>query len=212
VGPSESDASLDTEDRILHAAQRVFVRRGVSGTRMQEIADEADVNRALLNYYFRTKKRLAEAVFVRVARSFFPQMLQILSSDLPLRDKLQKTIDTELRLLSQNPYLPGYLIAEFQYRSDELRQLISQAVPVDRVRSTLLGTLQEQLDDAADRGELRPTGAEDLVVSLVSQVIFPFAAAPMLQALLGLDRSARDAMMERRRDDLADTILRGLSA
>ena len=59
-----------TEQRILDAADAVFVRRGTDGARMQEIAAEAGVNKALLHYYYRTKDGLAEAVFRRVAGTF----------------------------------------------------------------------------------------------------------------------------------------------
>src|SRR5688500_1923646 len=77
---------VDTERRILDAAHVVFVRRGTAGARMQEIADEARVNKALLHYYFRSKVRLAEAVFQRVARALFARLAQILMSEAQLDD------------------------------------------------------------------------------------------------------------------------------
>ena len=43
-----------TEEKILEAATNVFVSKGMDGARMQEIADEAGINKALLHYYFRT--------------------------------------------------------------------------------------------------------------------------------------------------------------
>ena len=63
---------VDTEARILEAAHRVFVRRGVAAARTQEIADEAGVNKALLHYYYRSKEKLANAVFLQAARAMFP--------------------------------------------------------------------------------------------------------------------------------------------
>jgi len=177
---------------------------------MQEIADEADVNKALLHYYFRSKERLAEAVFLRAARTLFPRMLRIIASDLPLREKLHRAVATELDILEQNPYLPGYLISEFQYRPDRLHELLSGAVSVAQMRSAVMDTLQRQLDAEVAAGRLRPTRVEDLMVALLSQLVFPFAAAPMLQAILGLDEEARLAMTARRRAGLADALLRSL--
>src|SRR5581483_12265009 len=97
----------DTERAILDAAHAVFVRRGTAGARTQEIAKEAGVNQALLHYYFRTKERLAEAVFTRAACELFPRVLGILASDASLEDKVARVVDVELTQLLQTPYLPG---------------------------------------------------------------------------------------------------------
>src|SRR5215471_11055915 len=98
----------DTETRILDAAHRVFVRSGTAGARTQEIAKEAGVNSALLHYYFRTKERLAEAVFRRAAGQLMPAVIRILASDIPLDEKVAHVVEVELRQLSATPYLPGY--------------------------------------------------------------------------------------------------------
>lgn len=211
---SPSDPSADassrepTAQRILDAAHRVFLRHGVAGTRTQDVADEAGVNRALINYYFRSKEGLAEAVFLGAVRSFFPRLLASLVAGGSLREKLRRAVATQIDFLDANPYLPGYLIAEFQYHPDRLRTLLDTTVPADRIRRDVLTEIQAQLDAEAEAGRLRPTRAEDLVVTLQAQVIYPYAAAPMIEATLGLDRDARDAMMARRRDDLADAVLR----
>ena len=200
-----------TEQKIFEAAREVFLRKGTARARMQDIADEAGVNKALLHYYFRSKERLAEAVFLRAARTLFPRMLQTLASDRPLREKLQRVVDLELDMLEENPYLPGYILSEFQHRHDELRALLKQVVPIDDMRDDVLDTLQQQLDAEAEAGRLRPTRAVDLMVTLIAQMIFPFAAAPMLDVALGLGEEERAAMVERRRDDLVDLILRSFA-
>jgi AcrR family transcriptional regulator len=204
-------SQADTETQILEAAHRVFLRRGTAGARTQEIADEAGVNKALLHYYFRTKEKLAEAVFLRAARTLFPQMLQALASGAPLHEKLQQAVEVELGILEANPYLPGYLIAEFQYRPDHLRSLLGDALPADAMRRAVFDKLQHQLDAEAEAGRLRPARAEDLLVALIAQLVFPYAAAPMLEAVLGLGEQEREAMMERRRETLAEALLRSLA-
>lgn len=205
-----TDKTPETEALILEAAHRVFLRRGTAGARTQEIADEAGVNKALLHYYFRSKERLAEAVFQRAARTLFPRLVQALASDRPLREKLHEAVEAELDILLQNPYLPGYLIAEFQYHPDRLRDLVTDALPIQAVRHAVFDTLQRQLDEEAEAGRLRPTRAEDLMVMLMAQLVFPFAAAPMLETMLGLDDEARRLFITRQRDGLADQVLRSL--
>lgn len=199
-----------TEERILEAAQRVFVRRGMSGARTQEIADEAGVNRALINYYFRSKDKLADAVFLRVARSLFPALMRTLASDLPLREKLQATIDLEFDTLAKHPFLPLYVLAELQYHPERLQGFLNQSLPLNQMRTVVLSKLQQQLDAEAEAGRLRPSRAEDVLVTLISLMIFPFAASSMIETVLGFSQEDQQAMRERRRADLADFVLRGL--
>lgn len=217
VNPSWEDFSSigmtkdqQTEERILEAAQRVFVRRGMSGARTQEIADEAGVNRALINYYFRSKDKLADAVFLRVARSLFPALMRTLASDLPFREKLQATIDLEFDTLAKHPFLPLYVLAELQYHPERLQAFLNQSLPLNQMRTVVLSKLQQQLDAEAEAGRLRPSRAEDVLVTLISLMIFPFAASSMIETVLGFSQEDQEVMRERRRADLADFVLRGL--
>src|SRR4030095_1411114 len=96
IKSSGQSRDRDTEQRILDAAHAVFLRRGTAGARMQEIAKEADVNPALLHYYFRSKARLAEAVFQRAAMQLMPAVIGILGSDAELGGKGRQGVDVEL--------------------------------------------------------------------------------------------------------------------
>src|SRR6478609_8715556 len=98
--PSPAD---DTETRILDAAHAVFLRSGTAGARMQEIADEAGVNKALLHYYFRNKERLAGAVFERVARGLFSRVGQVATADMELEDKVRAIIAVYLDQFAETP-------------------------------------------------------------------------------------------------------------
>jgi TetR/AcrR family transcriptional regulator len=62
----------ETERKILQAAREVFQRKGLYGARMQEIADAAGINKALLHYYFRNKDKLFDAIFSDVFQNFIP--------------------------------------------------------------------------------------------------------------------------------------------
>src|SRR4051794_36711167 len=95
----------DTKARILDAADEIFVRRGVDGARMQEIADHAGVNKALLHYHFRSKAELARAVWLRIASSFAPGILEMMTSDLPLNDKIDRFVEAYHARLTRHPYL-----------------------------------------------------------------------------------------------------------
>lgn len=200
-----------TEDRILEAAQRVFTRSGISGARTQDIADEAGVNRALINYYFRSRDNLAQAVFLRAAGSFFPALMKTLAGDDPLEAKIRRVVEIEYAMLNENPYLPLYVLAELQYQPDKLKALLHERLPVSDMRSAAMARLQDQLDRAAAEGKIRPTRTEDLVITLISLIIFPFAASGMIDIMMGISPREQHTLRTRRRDDLAGFIMRGLA-
>jgi len=207
--PAPADA--DTESRILDAAHSVFVRHGTAGARMQEIAREAGVNQALLHYYFRSKKGLADAVFRRAVMTVIPPVIQLLGSDTPLPDKIERAVHLYLDNLSRTPILPGYLLAELNHHPERAQQLFRAMTGLDRneFAPRVLARLRAQITAQVRAGNMRPTRAEDLVITLVSLCLFPFAARPMLTAILGMDDDEFARLIKRRRADLPDFILRG---
>lgn len=202
----------DTEASILEAARRVFVRRGTAGARMQQIADEAGVNKALLHYYFDDKATLSAAVFQEAARSLFPRVLQVLGSEMSLEEKVERVVRIELDHLSKNPFLPGYILTELHSQPDRAEELIA-SLAGERAKSLVprvLETLRAQLEERAREGTLRPIDPRQFVVNLISLCIFPFAAAPMLETLLDLDDREFRRFIQRRKEILPTLFFRGL--
>ena len=208
----QAPLDADTESRILDAAHSVFLRRGTAGARMTEIAREAGVNQALLHYYFRSKQRLAEAVFRRAIAQFFPVMVGVLASDAPIEEKVQRVAAAQIDMLLDNRFLPGYLLAELNHYPERAEQLLSTMAGTSpsAVRARLFGTLGPQLQDAARRGALRPIAPQEFVLNLVSMIVYPFAARPLVMAIMGLDDVAFGAMMERRKTELPAFFLAAL--
>jgi TetR/AcrR family transcriptional regulator len=202
----------DTETRILDAAHAVFMRRGTAGARMTEIAREAGVNHALVHYYFRSKQRLAEAVFRRAIGQFFPAMIGVLASEAPLEDKVRMVAAAQIDMLLKNRYLPGYLLAELNHypeRAEQLLNTMSGTTPAS-LRARLFGTLGPQLEDAARSGVLREIRPQEFVLNLVSMVVYPFAARPLVMAIMGMDDATFTAAMEERKKEIPAFFLAAL--
>ncbi len=202
-----------THRRILDAAHVVFLRRGTSGARMQEIAAEAGVNQALLHYYFRTKEQLARATFERAGSELMPAVIQEIASEAPLEDKVRRVVAIEIEHLSRAPYLPGYIIGEVAHRPERAQQLIAamtRGATADELRPRIFGTLRRQLAERVASGAMRPIAPESFMVNLMSLCIFPFAARPMIQALLGLDAAGFARFAAARQVELADFFLGAL--
>ncbi|HKP75066.1 MAG TPA: helix-turn-helix domain-containing protein [Longimicrobiaceae bacterium] len=202
----------ETEQRILDAAHAVFMRRGTEGARMQEIAEEAGVNKALLHYYFRSKDKLAEAVFVRAGRRLFPPVIATLTSELPLEDKVRRVVEIELDNLSASPHLPGYVLCEVNHHPERVGQLAGAMAgrPVEGFGRGIAAGLQAQIDERVAQGKMRPIAAEQFMANLLSLCLFPFAAQPMLRALMAWDADGFTRFVEERKRTLPEFFLNAL--
>jgi len=200
------------EARILEAAHVVFLRRGTAGARMQEIAAEAGVNQALLHYYFRSKDRLAEAVFRRAASRLLPAVIEVLASDLALESKVERIVALEIDNLLEAPFLPGYIISELHHHPERARQLVPTLTGLtpEHFAPRVFSSIKAQIDARVAAGDMLPIEPEQFVVNLMSLCIFPFAARPMLMALFGIDQQGFERFIERRRTSLAPFFLKAL--
>ena len=200
-----------TEARILEAARAVFIRRGTFGARMQEIAKEAGVNQALLHYYFRSKERLGAAVFQQFASRMFPAVVQILGSDMPLAEKVDRVVALYLDNLSANPFLPGYLLSELHHQPERVQQLLAAAgASPGQMMRPVVGTLAAQIHAEVKAGRMRPIAPEQFAANLFSLCVFPFAARPMLGIVFGMDDAGFTRFIEERRQHLPQFIHAGL--
>ena len=198
----------DTERRILDAARIVFVRRGTSGARMQEIAEEAGVNQALLHYYFRSKERLSEAVFAETAGRMFPAVVGILGGDFTIDEKIDRIVETYLDTMSRSPFLPGYILSELHHHPERIPKLLG-SVSGKNFSSTLLPVIEKldkQLASEARKGHIRRISAQQFIVNLLSLCVFPFAARPMFRAAFDMDDDAFAKLIATRRRELPQFI------
>ena len=199
----------DAESRILDAADAVFVRRGTDGARMQEIADEAGVNKALLHYYYRTKELLSEAVFKRAAAAFIPNIFQIMSSDMELEEKIDRACETYLQQLSRRPYLPGYILSELTHHPDRFITIFTAITAGAPKR--IVKKLREQIAERIADGTIAPTiTADQFLITLLGSCIFPFAARHMITSVLDLGPKGFDRFIEQRRKELPEFLKRAL--
>ena len=119
--PKEKNTS--TESSILDAAKRIFQNKGMDGARMQEIADEANINKAMLHYYFRSKELLFEAVFTNAFALLAPQLNAILNDDSSIEEKIKKFTFNYISFIIKHPYLPNFIIQELNRNPDFILKL-----------------------------------------------------------------------------------------
>jgi TetR/AcrR family transcriptional regulator len=163
------------------------------------------VNQALLHYYFRSKDQLSAAVFAQMAARLFPALLQTLAGDASLDAKIAQIVTLYHENLTQNPFLPGYVISEMHHHPERIQMVLGRVGGGDprQAIAPVFLRLNEQIKAEVAAGRMRPITAREFVVNLVSLCIFPFAARPMLSMMLGLDEGTFPTFIEERQRTLA---------
>jgi len=187
----EKDQS--TEARIFEAASAVFYEKGYAGARMQEIADRAGINKAMLHYYYRNKDKLFEGVFRTARLQVLGPVLDVLDADLPLREKIERAVHTYIDQLVAHPEVPSFVLHELRRHPDRVHRFIDEEVQV------LFRGLAHQIRETDRRSTVEPVAPEHVVVNLVALCVFPFVGRPVIQAVLGLDEARFAAFIQERK-------------
>ena len=190
----------NTKERILEAAKTVFHRKGFEGARMQEIADEAGINKALLHYYFRTKENLFDAVFRAAFQEIFTKLFMTVDADVPLEKKLKNLISEYIGFLQKNSYIPGFILAEMNQNPEKIINVFKSA-PVSP--SMLFERMKKTIYDE----KLEKTDVRELFINILALCIFPVAARPMLQNIFDFSDEQYDQFIERRKKTLPHLIM-----
>jgi AcrR family transcriptional regulator len=194
-----------TEDRIFDAATEVFEEKGLTGARMQHIADKANINKALLHYYFRTKDHLFEAVFTKVAQKMLSKFSPILEEQLTIEEKIRFFFREHIEFLSKNPKLPGFILNEINHNPQRIKKLIKN---IDFKQ--LWNVLLEQHKDELPNYRITEENLPQIMTTIASLSVFPFAARGIFETIfsdIGVDF---DDYIEKRKEFAAEFVIRAI--
>ncbi len=167
-----------TEALILEAAKHIFQSKGMEGARIQEIADEAGINKALLHYYYRSKENLFLAVFQDAFTRIMPNMEVIFASEeMPVKERIALFVESYIPMLSAYPDLPMFILSEAR-RDPQIivNTLEKSGVDIFRFNAYIL--------EEMEKGYLIPMNPSLLILNIFSLCLFPFLSRPLLDAVL----------------------------
>jgi len=167
----------NTEEKIVKAAIVVFVKKGYDGTRMQEIADEASINKSLLHYYFRSKEKLFEKVFANVFSEVIKSITQVIEASSTIEELLESFVSTYINLLKTKPYLPNFVLHEINRKPSVMVDMINSKGE-NKIR------LIKLLSQEGERNDIREFDPIQIIVDVLGMSIFPFIAAPIIKGFI----------------------------
>lgn len=181
------------------------MQKGYTGARMQDIADEAGINKALLHYYFRSKEKLFEVIFREAFDLLIPKVVDIFSSDMHFFNKLRGFIATYINLAMENPYIPLFVLNQLHTNPDQFRKpftTIAKRVPLPLFR--------EEIARAVQQGVIRPVDPHQLIMHIMSLCLFPFIARPMFQLVMQVSDAQFRDMAEARKEAVAEFVIQAI--
>jgi len=199
------EKAQDTEEQILEAAKEVFQKKGMDGSRMQEIADKAGINKSMLHYYYRSKQLLFEAVFTNAFSLVAPQINKILNDESSIEEKVRGFTHNYISFMSKHPYLPNFIIQELNRNPKFLEKLLKNAA------FPSLDKFEQQVAEEVDQGILKPIDGRQLFINIISLNVFPFVATPLIKGLLRIDDEEFKKLVEERKAMVSEFIIASIT-
>lgn len=184
----------NTKNTILEAAKKVFTTRGYSGARMQEIADEAQINKAMLHYYYRTKEELFSVILEDTMAMIVGKFGQALESEGTVLEKLERIIEVYISNIRENPHMPIFLLHELS--QNRLQFLDAVKSKIHHLPNFL--EFFQQIQTEQEAGKIKEVLPMHLLLNVMSMCIFPFIVKPVFCNIIEIPEEQFDMMMEQR--------------
>lgn len=187
-----------TEEKILAAAREIFFTKGIGQARMQEIADKANINKAMLHYYFRSKNQLFEKIFEVAIIEFVPKVTKILANEaLRLDEKIDQILDFYIQVHKERPKLPAFMLCTAQMSPQIIEKVMKKNAIFDT--DLIRKKIQKQLPEGMK--------ADFFVLDLISLAIFPLIARPMVQNIFGWENEEYNQIYVERKNHIKKMIM-----
>lgn len=185
---------ITTEEKIKSAARIVFHKKGFAATRTRDIAEEAGVNLALLNYYFRTKEKLFEIIMFETMFGFMQNMTGVLNDEkTTLIQKVELIVSNYIELITQESDMPIFMLTEIRNNAENLLTKI----PIKQIITN--SVFYKQHKKAVAEKKIAEPNPLHFLMNILGLVIFPFIGKPLLQAIDDLNEKQFNELMQRRK-------------
>lgn len=183
---------ISTEQKIKKAARTMFHKKGFSATRTRDIAEESGINLALLNYYFRSKKKLFEIIMIETVGNFMQTMATELNDENSnLEQKVEIIVSNYIDFVSKEPDIPIFMLSEMRNNIDNLMEKL----PLKLKPIIMDSVFYNQYQEAVKKGVITEANPMIFFSNLMSLIIFPFIAKPLLQHIGEVDETQYKIMM-----------------
>jgi len=200
--------SSETEKKIVEAATTVFLEKGMDGARMEEIARNAGINKALLHYYFRSKEKLYQEVLRNEVRHFYLRFFNSISPVDEFSEFLKHFIYNYIDQIKENPQVVRFIFWEIGRGGKLVRSVLREILSNQHTRIPHL--ISDKINKAIAEKKIRPVDPQHLLFSLIGMSIFVFIAKPVIETLFEDIDVNSSSFIEKRKSEIFNLVWFGL--
>jgi TetR/AcrR family transcriptional regulator len=190
-----------TYELILNTAKNLFFKEGKFNATTQEIADDAGVNRTLINYYFRSRNALFDLVLKEAQKEEKEKRKMILLQNLPFKEKLERFMDYYFQNAREYPYKEIYIVTQLNqrdlYYADD-----------DEYRSKLLEEFHLEIETEMKKGNIQKMKPIHFLINFISLLSFPTGMRPLFQQGLEISDQQYEQILSERKEVILKTIFK----
>lgn len=194
VKKAKVQVDTSTEEKIKNAARTVFYKKGYAATRTRDIAEEAGINLALLNYYFRSKEKLFNIIMTETLSGFIQNMTRVLNDETTTLEKKAEMIASNyIDFIIKEPEVPTFIVSEIRNNPD----MLLEKIPIKELITTSVFFKQHQ--KAVEGGKIKEPNPLQFLMNLMGLTVFPFIAKPLFMGISGMSTEAFNQLMQERK-------------
>ncbi|MBA3681604.1 MAG: TetR/AcrR family transcriptional regulator [Bacteroidetes bacterium] len=184
-----------TEEKIKEAARKLFTKKGFAAVKTRDIAEEAGINLALLNYYFRSKEKLFDIIMAEAMQQFIQGVALIFNDEKTSVDqKLEGVVENYIDMLTHYPDLPFFVLNEIRTHPEKM------AAKMEAIIQPARSTFFKQIHEMMIAKKKEPIHTLHLMANMMGLIVFPFIGAPLLKKINNVnDKQFIELMRERKK-------------
>lgn len=183
---------------IKETAKKLFFVKGKFDATTQEIADEAGVNRTLINYYFRSRDKLIQIIFDEAQKVEQEKSKIIQNADLPFKEKISQFIESSLSTSLQYPYLETYIVSQINKGTCHHRE----------IEEDILHKMYSDIEEEMELGNIEKMAPVQFILNMVSLLVFPSAIRPLFMENLLISDEEYDKIISTRKDIIINMLFK----
>jgi len=192
---------MSTEEKIKQTALELFLEKGFERTSIRDIAAKANINIALLNYHFKSKENLFDSLFSELISTYTPTLNNILSSGLPLEEKITQYVSKYIDILQENPRITYFVLSVLQRNPEKIKKLQIFQNLYDT------GNFSTQFLSEIKKRNIKTYDPTQFYINMVSLITFPFTIKPVIHEKNSMSEKDFARFMQERKKIIADLLI-----
>ncbi len=199
---------LDPRTKIIQAALMEFSTKGKAGARMDAIAEQAGVNKAMLYYYFGNKDDLFQATLKNILEMLMAKQSRWAGAEADITQVLESVVDDLLHFFQERPEVLRLLAHEMLNDALDLRKVAQALAPAQPI--TEQTGLAQRLRAGIDNGEVRGKNPVHIGLNMFALCAFPILFLPLIKIMWNMNDLDDAGFMTERKKHIIELLRHGL--